>query len=47
MAGGNLVIAFDPSLGRPIIITVMGSTAEGRFEDVNLLVQKTLEYLNQ
>ncbi len=47
MAGGNLIVAFDPSLGRPFIITVMGSTADGRFEDVNLLVHKTLEYLNQ
>jgi D-alanyl-D-alanine carboxypeptidase len=47
MAGGNLVVAFDPSLGKPIVITVLGSTQEGRFEDVDLLVQTTLEYLNQ
>ncbi len=47
MAGGNLVIAFDPSLGKPIIVTVLGSTQEGRFEDVQTLVQTTLEYLNQ
>ncbi|MEK7147810.1 MAG: serine hydrolase, partial [Patescibacteria group bacterium] len=32
-AGGNLVFAFDPELGRPIIVTILGSTAEGRFED--------------
>lgn len=47
LAGGNLVIAFDPSLGKPIVVTVLGSTAEGRFEDVGLLVNATLEYLNQ
>jgi len=47
LAGGNLVVAFDPSLGKPIIVTVLGSTQEGRFEDVSLLVQTTLEYLNQ
>ncbi len=47
MAGGNLVVAFDPSLGKPIVITVLGSTQEGRFEDMDLLVQTTLEYLNQ
>ncbi len=47
MAGGNLVVAFDPSLGKPIIITVLGSTQEGRFEDVKVLVEKSLDYLNQ
>lgn len=47
MAGGNLVIAFDPSLGKPIIITVLGSTEKGRFEDVRTLVDATLNYLNQ
>lgn len=47
MAGGNLVVAFDPSLGKPIVITVLGSTQEGRFIDVETLVQTTLEYLNQ
>jgi D-alanyl-D-alanine carboxypeptidase len=47
LAGGNLVVAFDPSLGKPIIVTVLGSTAEGRFEDVQTLVEATLDYLNQ
>lgn len=47
LAGGNLVVAFDPSLGKPIIITVLGSTQEGRFEDMETLVNKTLDYLNQ
>ncbi|TSC69937.1 MAG: hypothetical protein CEO12_642 [Parcubacteria group bacterium Gr01-1014_46] len=47
MAGGNLIIAFDPSLGKPIIITVLGSTQEGRFTDIQTLVDATLEYLNQ
>lgn len=46
-AGGNLVFAFDPELGRPIIVTILGSTAEGRFEDAKKLVNATLEYLNQ
>jgi D-alanyl-D-alanine carboxypeptidase (penicillin-binding protein 5/6) len=45
IAGGNLVIAFDPELGRPIIISVLGSTAEDRFVDVQTLVNKTLEAL--
>lgn len=47
MAGGNLVVAFDAGLGNPIIVTVLGSTQEGRFEDVQKMVDATLEYLNQ
>lgn len=46
IAGGNLVIAFDPELGRPIIISVLGSTEADRFNDVELLVKKTLEALS-
>lgn len=45
LAGGNLTIAFDAGMNRPIIITVLGSTYEGRFDDVLKLVkevQKTL-----
>ncbi len=47
LAGGNLVVAFDPSLGKPIIVTVLGSTQEERFKDVQTLVNATLDYLNQ
>lgn len=38
LAGGNLVAAFDLELGRPVIIAVLGSTREGRFEDVKKLL---------
>ncbi len=44
-AGGNLAFVFDPELGRPIIITVLGSTAGGRFEDARKLIHATLQYL--
>ena len=47
LAGGNLVFAFDPELGRPIVITILGSTEEGRFQDVRKLISATLEYINQ
>lgn len=43
LAGGNLIIAFDPEIGRPIIISVLGGTAEGRFEDVLKLVDASLD----
>lgn len=45
LAGGNLVIAFDAGLARPIVISVLGSTAEGRFTDVLKLVDGTMKYL--
>lgn len=38
LAGGNLTIAFDAALDRPIIITVLGSTRDERFTDVLRLV---------
>lgn len=47
MAGGNLAVAFDPSLGRPIIVVVLGSTIDGRFDDVNTLVKASLEYVHE
>ncbi|CAN5148234.1 N/A [soil metagenome] len=47
IAGGNLVIAFDPELGRPIIISFLGSTAENRFTDVSKLVQATLDTIHE
>lgn len=47
LAGGNLVIAFDSSIGRPIIITVLGSTQDGRFSDVLKLVDASMEYVQK
>lgn len=45
-AGGNLTIVFDPELGHPIVITVMGSSEKGRFDDMRALVAGTLQYLD-
>lgn len=45
LAGGNLVVAFDPGLNRPLIISILGSTEEGRFEDTLKLVQASLKYI--
>jgi len=39
LAGGNLTIAYDAGLNHPIVITVLGSSVDGRFEDVETLVQ--------
>ena len=46
LAGGNLVIAFDAGMNRPIIISVLGSTQDGRFSDVEKLVSASLKSLN-
>ena len=45
MAGGNLAIAYDSSIGRPIIIVVLGSTIDGRFTDVSKLVNASKNYI--
>ncbi len=47
LAGGNLVVAFDASIGRPIIVVVLGSTESGRFNDMEQLVGASLEYIGQ
>lgn len=46
-AGGNLVIVFDPELGRPIIISILGSTERGRFEDTRTLISAVMEYIKK
>jgi serine-type D-Ala-D-Ala carboxypeptidase (penicillin-binding protein 5/6) len=46
-AGGNLIIAFDPELGRPIIISILGSTEKGRFEDARALIASVMEYIKE
>jgi len=46
LAGGNLVVVFEPEPVRPIIIIVLGSSLDGRFEDIEKLYLTTLEYIN-
>lgn len=43
LAGGNLVVVMDIGLGHPVIIAVLGSTEEGRFEDVKKLYYAIME----
>ena len=45
LAGGNLVVAFDVGPARPIIISVMGSTKDGRFEDMEKLVETAIKHI--
>lgn len=41
LAGGNLVVAFDVGIGRPVVAVVLGSSYEGRFADMRSLVDAT------
>jgi serine-type D-Ala-D-Ala carboxypeptidase (penicillin-binding protein 5/6) len=45
LAGGNLVVAFDAGVAHPVIIAVLGSSFDGRFQDMAQLVGYTVEYL--
>lgn len=44
LAGGNLAVVINPGLNNPIAIVVLGSTIDGRFEDVKKLSEATLHY---
>lgn len=46
LAGGNLAIAFDASLNRPIIVVALGSTYNGRFSDVLELSEMARSQIN-
>ena len=45
LAGGNLAVVFDAAINHPIAIVVLGSTREGRFTDVDRLLEATLAKL--
>jgi len=41
LAGGNLVVAFDAGINHPVVVVVLGSTWQGRFDDVQTLLSAT------
>lgn len=43
LAGGNLVMAFDNGMMRPIIVSVLGSSRERRFKDMKNIVDVILQ----
>lgn len=45
LAGGNLVVAYDAGLNHPVVIAVLGSSREGRFRDVEELLERTKQAL--
>lgn len=46
LAGGNLVVAFNAGLDRPIIVVVLGSTRQERFTDVVRLAKAAESYVS-
>jgi D-alanyl-D-alanine carboxypeptidase (penicillin-binding protein 5/6) len=46
LAGGNLAVAFNAGLNRPIIIVVLGSSQNGRFEDTLELEKRARIYID-
>ncbi len=46
LSGGNLVVTVDPSLNRPVIIVILGSTFEGRFADAEQLSGAVSNYFS-
>ena len=45
-AGGNLAVIYDAGFDHPITVVVLGSTLDGRFDDVETLVDTTYTYIN-
>ncbi len=42
LAGGNLVVVVDIGINHPVVISVLGSTRDGRFTDVEKLIAATV-----
>ena len=47
LAGGNLAVLFEVAPNHSIAIVVLGSTREGRFQDVQALAKRTIEQFAQ
>jgi serine-type D-Ala-D-Ala carboxypeptidase (penicillin-binding protein 5/6) len=45
LAGGNLAVAFESGLNRPIVVVVLGSSFDGRFTDVLTLSEQAQAYV--
>lgn len=42
LAGGNLVVVVDIGIDHPVVIVVLGSTRDGRFTDIEQLIDATV-----
>jgi len=46
LAGGNLAVIIDVGIARPIVLVVLGSTSDARFEDIKTLAHTTFAYIS-
>lgn len=46
-AGGNLAVVVDIGFMRPVVLVVLGSTYDGRFDDIETLFTITKQYFNE
>ena len=46
LAGGNLVVVVDIGVDHPVVIAVLGSTYDGRFSDVEDLINATVSEIS-
>lgn len=46
LSGGNVVVAWNAGIDHPIIISILGSSYDGRFEDLSKLVDATTRYFS-
>jgi len=47
LSGGNVAVAFNAGLTKPVVVVVLGSGQDGRFEDLKNLVDASLVYFSQ
>jgi D-alanyl-D-alanine carboxypeptidase (penicillin-binding protein 5/6) len=44
LAGGNLVFIFDAGFSHPVVVSLLGSSEEGRFSDAKKIIDAVLKY---
>lgn len=47
LSGGNLVVAVNVGLNRPVVVAVLGSSYDGRFADTMELIERARLYIDK
>lgn len=47
LAGGNLAVVFNASPNNPVVAVILGSSAQGRFSEMEKLVRSTISHFTQ
>lgn len=46
LAGGNLAVVFDVGFNHPVAVAILGSSEEGRFKDIEIIIKSVYDYFN-